>query len=465
MTLPLFRIKRSRLSDGIEREIARVGARWLFTGCLLLGAVDATARTITVNTTGDPGPEGSTSLRSALASAQQSAGNIVTFDPSLRDSTITLTQGTIVTGGSYAVYIEGPGSGHLTIDGNGSSGVFAFLGTNNNHPTFNLSGLTITHGHQRHGQPTPGGGGIEAKYVTLGLNDVVITGCSADDYGGGVLIAGGPLAMTHSTITGNSAMKGGGGINAEYFPNGGNSLYVTDSTVSNNTTYGYGAGIFAASATRVQITRSLITGNTIPPPYRGGASGGGGIAAKAVSQQILVVNSTIANNYSYGAGGGMDLLDAGSAAVTQLNFATVTGNYSGFGFGANGIHDVSAATAFGVSNSIIANNFNRYGNVDIDGTVVVNHSLIRNVGAALISGGNNRFDIDPKLGPLAFNGGPTKTYLPLTGSPVIDMAGDPGTLTKDQRGLPRRVGVASDMGAVERQTVEDEIFRDGFDPG
>jgi hypothetical protein len=29
--------------------------------------------------------------------------------------------------------------------------------------------------------------------------------------------------------------------------------------------------------------------------------------------------------------------------------------------------------------------------------------------------------------------------------------------------LPRPVGTASDIGSVERQTIEDEIFRDGFE--
>ena len=44
--------------------------------------------------------------------------------------------------------------------------------------------------------------------------------------------------------------------------------------------------------------------------------------------------------------------------------------------------------------------------------------------------------IDPKLGPLEDNGGPTLTHLPLSGSPVID-AGNDFRLSTDQRGVER----------------------------
>ena len=65
--------------------------------------------------------------------------------------------------------------------------------------------------------------------------------------------------------------------------------------------------------------------------------------------------------------------------------------------------------------------------------------------------------IDPLLGPLADNGGPTFTHALLPGSPAID-AGDPlavagsdGVPQFDQRGVPysRVVGGRIDMGAFE----------------
>ena len=59
---------------------------------------------------------------------------------------------------------------------------------------------------------------------------------------------------------------------------------------------------------------------------------------------------------------------------------------------------------------------------------------------------------DPQLGPLQDNGGPTRTRLPVAGSPLID-AGDPAFPTggTDQRGL-NRVVRTTDQGAVEDQT-------------
>lgn len=70
----------------------------------------------------------------------------------------------------------------------------------------------------------------------------------------------------------------------------------------------------------------------------------------------------------------------------------------------------------------------------------------------------------PLLGALDVYGGPTPTMLPAGNSPVLN-AGDPGyvgTPPKDQRGLPRKFGSAIDIGAVERQSPEDIIFRNGF---
>lgn len=59
----------------------------------------------------------------------------------------------------------------------------------------------------------------------------------------------------------------------------------------------------------------------------------------------------------------------------------------------------------------------------------------------------DRIGVNPLLGPLQSNGGPTRTLALLSGSPAID-AGDscPGT---DQRGLARPAGAACDIGAYE----------------
>ena len=73
--------------------------------------------------------------------------------------------------------------------------------------------------------------------------------------------------------------------------------------------------------------------------------------------------------------------------------------------------------------------------------------------------------IDPRLYPLANNGGATQTHALLPNSPAID-SGNSFGLTTDQRGLPRPSDLASDpnatggdgadMGAFELQPVDSD---------
>jgi hypothetical protein len=56
---------------------------------------------------------------------------------------------------------------------------------------------------------------------------------------------------------------------------------------------------------------------------------------------------------------------------------------------------------------------------------------------------------DPKLGPLADNGGPTLTMALLPGSPAIDAGNTSLAPATDQRGVPRPFSLAADIGAFE----------------
>lgn len=67
---------------------------------------------------------------------------------------------------------------------------------------------------------------------------------------------------------------------------------------------------------------------------------------------------------------------------------------------------------------------------------------------------------DALLGPLADNGGPTRTQALLAGSPAIDAGSATGAPATDQRGLPR-VG-AVDIGAYELQAGA-ALFANGFE--
>jgi hypothetical protein len=79
--------------------------------------------------------------------------------------------------------------------------------------------------------------------------------------------------------------------------------------------------------------------------------------------------------------------------------------------------------------------------------VSIGHNLVGDGTGCPSDGIGDVTAADPLLGPLADNGGPTLTHLPLKGSPAIE-AGDT-SLTVDQRGVARPVGPADDIGAVE----------------
>ena len=106
-----------------------------------------------------------------------------------------------------------------------------------------------------------------------------------------------------------------------------------------------------------------------------------------------------------------------------------------------------------VRDTIIAGNIAPV-NRDISGTFELNYDLVQVTGTASVTVSvGNIFGLDPLLGPLADNGGPTQTHLPARGSPVID-TGDPAFAEPpdtDQRGDPRLVG-RLDIGAVEAGT-------------
>src|SRR5262249_26838721 len=120
------------------------------------------------------------------------------------------------------------------------------------------------------------------------------------------------------------------------------------------------------------------------------------------------------------------------------------------------------------SNSVVARNFTILGGVnDILGAPTigsVNNFIGDGSGLTGITDGTNgnhvgtaAAPLDPRLGPLQDNGGPTQTLAPLANSRLIGAGSNdavrPG-VTTDQRGFVRIVGDAVDIGAVEFQPQE-----------
>jgi hypothetical protein len=245
--------------------------------------------------------------------------------------------------------------------------------------------------------------------VAVTISGLTMTGSSA----GGIQNLG-TLTINNSAITSNTSTGGGGGIT-----NGGGGafggLILNNTTVSNNSAVQSGGGI--NSLRPLTIINSTISGNRTDLH-------GGGIATQATT--LTVINSTITNNRSdfnndsVGAGGGITTFQN----TTILRNTIIAGNFHGSGLLRTDVDGALDSTS----------SFNLIG----DGTGmsgITNSSNGNQVGTSVTP-------IDPRLGLLTNNGGPTLTHALLSGSPAID-AGNSSVVTNppftgppftDQRG-------------------------------
>lgn len=243
---------------------------------------------------------------------------------------------------------------------------------------------------------------------TVTLRDVTISANTAGNCCNSLANDPGTMTLERVTIHGNAAEDNSGVYND-------GTLTVIDSTISGNTTTG---------ALGTQGAGFLIDGGT-----------------------ATITNSTISGNSSSTDGGGISV-DAGTLTV---NNATITGNVAdgdadGSGDG-GGIAQTDPGTVT-ISNSIVGGNSDRGGqSPDCSGTVATGGANVAQstTGCTFASGPGDLVGVDPVLGPLADNGGPTMTHALLAGSPAIN-AGGAGCTAADQRGLPRS---DCDIGAYE----------------
>ncbi len=178
----------------------------------------------------------------------------------------------------------------------------------------------------------------------------------------------------------------------------------------------------------------------------GNTTDGAGIL-NAANAGLTVRNSTVSAGTVTGVGGG--LVNSGSGSTATLNHCTVAGNYAGDNGG--GIRNVAELH---LNNTIVAGNSAGGASLDLSnsgggGVSTRGVNLLSSLGGSSLSAGSSVIVGDPMLAPLDGYGGPTETRPLLPGSPALDAAGstDPGG--SDQRGFPRFVNGALDMGAVE----------------
>jgi hypothetical protein len=245
-------------------------------------------------------------------------------------------------------------------------------------------------------------------------------------------LSGSTVSITGVTIQhGRAVSENGGGILQIGL------LTLNRVHLRNNETTGNGGGLYAGSGPL--ILDSLISGNT--------AAAGGGIWAGFFSGPA-VVNSTISGN----AGGGMHLF----FTVGGLTNATVTNNTGG------GI-TFELEAVLQPDNSIISGNTFDGMPGDCPGGSLYFYLYSQGynlLGQGCVPQGLGPGDVpgvlDPLLGPLQDNGGPTFTHAPLPGSPALEAgnpaapgSGYPACLATDQRGVQRPQGALCDIGAVE----------------
>jgi parallel beta-helix repeat protein len=310
-----------------------------------------------------------------------------------------------------------------------------------------------------HGKSVVGGAMQVSNHCALSLRYADVTANQAAIQGGGVYASEGNLFITQSSITGNFAPAGGGVSGYSCV------VEVTQSTISGNQATYMGAGLYITHSSYVGLKSSTVSGNSIPMPSGPYYKPLGGAGVLVAGSKINSENATIAYNYAFAGGGGIRLNDAYSSSFASIYSSTIVGNSTCCYDGGNGILSIGATTKFTLT--IVANNFNRGGNDDLAGSFDIYKSLVRDTGGATVSATNSHLGADPLLGKLGVNGGPTLTMLPAGGSPALDAAGtcSDGKTLYDQRGVSRCVNGHVDMGAVERQSPEVIIFRNGFDPG
>jgi len=288
---------------------------------------------------------------------------------------------------------------NVTFLGNRAASPAFGLGAGiNNAGTVTLSNVNFAR-NQATGSAGAFGGGIY-NTGSVAAADVSFTVNFASGCGGALYNYGGATSLLRATIAGNRALNSGGGIFNQ-------------------------SGTVDVSATTLARNRATQTG--------------GGVFTYA---QVTLANVTMtANRAAIGAG-----LVSGSFGAATLTNVTINGNRATQGGGLFCDHGTVT-----LHNSVVA--FNPPKNCD--GTTAVT-SLGYNIDSGTTCGfaaTGDLSNLDPKLGVLRNNGGPTKTCALLPGSPAIDAGDNVNCPPSDQRSDPRPAGAlpVCDMGAYEAQ--------------
>jgi hypothetical protein len=396
-----------------------------------------------------------------------SGGNAVRVFEVPANATLTLVNLTIANGAAYgglyidcaggAIYNSGTGIVDLcTFTGNlasGADGTYegAFMGGRGlGGAVYNDgTGTLVVKRSTFSGNRVSGGAGAPVYLPRSGWGG---------DGLGGAIFNGGALWLESSTLQNNGASGGAGGRGYDGHPwmdiatdggqgleggmgaggalyNGHGFLSSGSGSVINCTFVGdYGQG-GAAGAGGTGGTGMVGNGN-------GGTGGTGGNGFGAVYDAVgglHLTNCTLAFNWANGGGGGEGGAGGGSGTYNPGFPGSGGSSGDGVGGGING--------GFIINTLLATNGGNCSGSVTDGG-----HNLSSD-GTCSFTGIGSMSNTDPKIGPLADNGGPTLTMALLPGSPAIDAGNTSVAPATDQRGFPRPAGLAADIGAFEYGSV------------
>jgi hypothetical protein len=298
-----------------------------------------------------------------------------------------------------ALTITGAGAATTFVDGSGLDRVFdvdpAGAGID-----VSISGVTVQYGLAPQQGLTSLGGGIQnhGRLRLSGSSVVNNRGVALDTFGGGLCNDGGTVEIDDCTVGDNQAVSG--------------------------------AGVYNGSGGTLTLRRSTVSGNSA-------GAYGGGISTVGV---LTVENSTISGNTSF-YGGGIYAYIAGSATLVSC---TVTRNRATWGGG------LSVSGSLTLKNTIVARNTADGSGGDCLGTMTSDGHNLDSDGSCGLAAAGDQSGVDPMLGPLANNGGPTGTHALFSGSAAVDAGShDCPPPAVDQRGFPRPEGAACDIGAFE----------------
>jgi CSLREA domain-containing protein len=251
------------------------------------------------------------------------------------------------------------------------------------------------------------------------------------------------LRVNSSSVSVHGLTLAGGGRGI--YVQSGSNVVIDQVAVRDNTTTGqYGAGILVGASTKVLLTRSSITGNSVEAS--GDALGGGVYVWPGA--ELTAVATTIAGNLAKtggnGFGGGVAIAPTASAVLRHV---TLADNRVQAGSLATHGGNVSNGGQLTIEDSVLTGGQAHFG-ANCYGAVVKGGRNIDS-GTTCAFGPGHLNGVDPQLLPLADYGGPTGSRTLATTSPARDAALACPAGGLDQRGAAAPSGSDCDIGAVE----------------